>query len=546
MPPKRVRTPNNNPDFLWVNRTPDSDRLSASRQEREELRTITSHARTWRAALRRQQRLAAAQTGASHAQRIVGWNRADSVALSEHSSSETSAAPSPAPLVPFESDDVAPFAHLEDPGDAWWSQNAFQYATQLWLPLIFQNLDAFDAGSSMAPSTVSDAINAIIQGCLHNRMHMFSLLSASTGYLKFVLKAQLDKVDTPEYCTGRALQYLRFYLASDPKPIIDELVIFDLMALSAFERYVGNPEGARTHFGMVQHLVESHGGLDSLDLPLRSLCREWDILVAAGAGERPLMPMTWDPGDLPSSRLHELQHTLLHLGVNPGGSSLYEYATLTPSVLSEILISVFQWFQVQQWLHLRPPDQDVQQRSWVTRRSYALVHELLSTPLAAAFPSSSGIVAGHPGEDKLLECIKQACLITISSNEEARSVRIGHSQQSQSGQSFTFYNIPLLRQALTELLQQQGSTASVEQQELILWITCMAAQKSTQQQQQHSVEDEADQENHRDWFLNLAGQIARRMHLTTMQEIANILARYTCNLNPDVSPNTAGLEAVLT
>jgi hypothetical protein len=545
MPPRRGRTPNNNPDFLWVNRTPDSDRLSASRQEREELRTITSHARTWRAALRRQQRLAAAQNGASHAQRIVGWNRPDSAAQSERSSSETSAAPSPAPLVPFPSDDVAPFAYLEDPGDAWWSQNAFQYATQSWLPLIFQNLDAFNAGGLMAQSKVSDTINAIIQGCLHNRMHMFSLLSASTGYLKFVLKAQLDKIDTPEYCTGKALQYLRYYFSSDPNTIIDELVIFDLMALSAFERYVGNPEGARTHFGMVQHLVESHGGLESIDLPLRSVCREWDILVAAGTGERPLMPVTWDPGDLPSSRLHEVQHKLLQLRANPGGSSLYEYATLTPSALSEILISVVQWFQLQQLLHLRPPDQEVQQRSWATRRSYALVHQLLSTPVAATFPSSSGVIVGRVGEDRLLECIKQACLITISSIEEARSVRIGHPQQSQSGQSFTFYNMPLLRQALTAFLQQQGSTVTVQRQELILWITCMAAQKSTQQQQQHSEAEDADEEDHRDWFLTLAGQIARCMHLTTMQDLANFLARYTSNLNLDGSPNTAGLEAVL-
>lgn len=553
MPPRHGRTPNKNPDFLWVNRGPDSDRLSASRQEREELRTITSHARTWRAALRRQQRLAAAQTDASHAQRIVGWSRSEnSFAQSDHSSGEASAAPSPAPHIPFAGDDVAPFAYLEHPADAWWSQNTFQYATQSWLPVIFQNLNAFDAGGLLAQNSVKDITNSIIQGCLHNRMHMFSLLSASTGHLKFVLRAQLDKVDTPEYCTGKALQYIRHHLTSNSIPRIDELVIFDLMALSAFERYVGNPEGARTHFGMVGHLIESHGGLESIGLPLRLLCREWDILVAAGTGERPLMSMAWGPGALPIPQIQEVERSLLQLGASPGGSFLHEYATLKPSAISEILISVVQWFQVQQLLHLLPPDQEIKQRSWAVRRSYALVHELLCIPMPATapgpFPSSSSGLMTEQGQDKILECIRQACLITISAIEEARAVRIDQQpQQNQSELSFAFYNIPLLRQAMAEFLQdQKGSIIDVDHQELTLWVTCMAAQKTTQHgnghHQHHQVSEEGED---RDWFLGLAGQMARRLHITTAQGLAKVLARYTSNLNPDSSPNIAGLEPLL-
>lgn len=548
MGPKRGRTPNNNPDFLWVNRTPDSDRLSASRQERDELRTITSHARTWRAALRRQQRLVAAQAGASHTQRIVGWNRPESsVSQSEQGSSEASAAPSPASLVPFAIDHlaphVAPFAYLEDPGDAWWSQNAFQYATQSWLPSIFQNLDAFDPGGFMSQEIVSDVINTITQGCLHNRMHMFSLLSASTGHLKFILKAQLDKADTPEYCMGKALQYLRHYFASDPRAIVDDLVIFDLVALSGFERYVGNHKGARTHFNMVQHLIESRGGLESLNVPMRLVCQYWDILVAAGTGERPLLPITWDMGALPSSHTQDVQRELLQIGVNPSGASLQEYASSTPSLLSNVVTKVIEWFQEQQLLHLLPHGQRIQQRSWATRKSYFLVHQLLSTPATAVTFRDQSSADAESGDDKLLECIKQTCLITISAIEEARSVRADHHHPQpvqHDSQSFAFFSIPLLRQALTDALQQPGSTTSVEQhQGLTLWIICMAAQQSTQQGQHDEGEDD------RDWFLGLARQMARRMQITTMSGIADVLARHTYNLNPDASPNTAGLEHVL-
>lgn len=548
MGPKRGRTPNNNPDFLWVNRTPDSDRLSASRHGRDELRTITSHARTWRAALRRQQRLVAAQTGASHTQRIVGWNRPESsLAQSEQSSSETSAAPSPASLFPFAVDDlaphVAPFAYLEAPGDAWWSQNAFQYATQSWLPLVFQNLDTLDPGGSMSQEVVSGVINAITQGCLHNRMHMFSLLSASTGHLKFILKAQLDKADSPEYCMGKALQYLRHYFASDPRAIVDDLVIFDLVALSGFERYIGNPEGARTHFNMVQHLIEARGGLEGLNPPMRLVCQHWDMLVAAGTGERPLLPITWDVAALPSNHAQEVQRELLQIGVRPSGASLQEYASSTLHLLSNILTSVVEWFQEQQLLHLLPHEQRIQQRSRATRRSYALVHQLLSTPAIAVTLHDQSSTYAESEDDKLVECVKQACLITISAIEDARSIRTDdHTQTVQhDSQSFAFFSIPLLRQALTDALHQPRSTTSVEQhQGLTFWITCVAAQQSTQQGQ-HDEEEEED----RDWFLGLARQLARRMQITTMSGIADVLARHTYILNPDASPNTAGLEHVL-
>ncbi|KEF59220.1 uncharacterized protein A1O9_04064 [Exophiala aquamarina CBS 119918] len=554
MPPRRGRTPNNNPDFLWVNRGPGSDRLSASRQGREELRTITSHARTWRAALRRQQRLVNAQTYASRAQRVVGWSRSESrVAQSDPSSSETSAAPSPAPHVPFASDDVAPFAYLEQPGDARWSQNAFQYATQSWLPAIFQNLSAFDKDDLLTQSSVKDTIDSIIQGCLHNRMHMLSLLSASSGHLKFVLRAQLDKVDTAEYCNGKALQYIRHHLTSDSVARIDEFVIFDLMALSAFERYVGNPEGARTHFGMVRHLIESHGGLDSIDLPLHLLCLKLDMLVAAGTGERPLMFMTWDPGALPAPQSQEVQRSLLQVGAKPGGAFVDEHETLKSSAISEILIGVVQWFQVQQLVHLLPSDQVIQQRSWAARRSYALAHQLLciTIPTAAAtFPSSASGVVAEQGNDKLLECIRQGCLITVSAIEESRSVRIDHQlPPTQAGESFAFYNIALLRQALTDFVQDQNRLGTnIEHQELILWVTCMAAQKSTQHgdgPQLLLLHQFSEQGEDRDWFVDLAGQMARHLHVTTALGLADVLARYTFNLNVDASPNTAGLESVL-
>ncbi|OQV09173.1 hypothetical protein CLAIMM_13332 [Cladophialophora immunda] len=293
----RGRPGGTNPDFLWVNRTPDSERLSATRQEREELRTITSHARQWRAALRRQQRLYSAQTEATHAQSIVGWGRQGTV--SETSSAETSAAPSPAAMAHITGNSTDPFTFLESPDDAWWSHNAFRYAVESWLPSVFQDLDVLDETIPSSESCLA-TIDRIVQGCLANRMHMFSLLAASTGFLKYVLRLQLDRYDSPEYCMGKALQHLRHHLAGTPQP--NESLIFDLKALSTFERYVDNFEGARTHLRMVQHLVQSIGGLEILEPPMRLVCWLWDLLVAGGTGETPLMPLTWDPACFQGSK----------------------------------------------------------------------------------------------------------------------------------------------------------------------------------------------------------------------------------------------------
>jgi hypothetical protein len=270
------------PELLWVNRTPESETLSTTRQEREELRTITSHARQWRAALRRQQRLYSAQTEATRAQRVVGWGRPG--ALSETSSAETSAAPSPPALALATSTTgtmADQFAYLETPNDGWWSHNAFQYSVQVWLPDIFHDLDLIDEtwpSSSNSSHSVPVAISRIVQGCLANRMHMYALLAASSGFKKFVLRQQLDRHDAPEYCMGKALQHLRHYLSGSthPAPRVDELLIFDLMALSIFELYVDNPEGARTHFNMVHHLEQMLGGAENLEPALRALCRSWD------------------------------------------------------------------------------------------------------------------------------------------------------------------------------------------------------------------------------------------------------------------------------
>ncbi|KAK7887652.1 hypothetical protein LTR67_009553 [Exophiala xenobiotica] len=531
-----------NPELLWVNRTPESETLSTTRQEREELRTITSHARQWRAALRRQQRLYSAQTEATRAQRVVGWGRPG--ALSETSSAETSAAPSPPALALATSTTgtmADQFAYLETPSDGWWSPNAFQYSVQVWLPDVFRDLDLIQdtwPSSSNSSQSIPDTINRIVQGCLANRMHMYALLAASSGFKKFVLRQQLDRHDAPEYCMGKALQHLRHYLSgpTHPAPRVDELLIFDLMALSIFELYVDNPEGARTHFNMVHHLEQMLGGAETLEPALRALCRSWDLLVAGASGEPPLIGLTWDPGSLPSAQMREvILPELARHGIVPSGVSLIQHAQHVGMVHCELrtaVIDAVQWFQVMQHCQLRNHVPSPTEW-WARRRAYALAHRLLSI-------SSPSPQAGSPGgrveaETFLSECLRQALLLVISdmgamppaTGSDATSACARESSRFSS----SWADPGRLCQALIKFTESMEREAwQDEHGEKVLWMACLGAQL-------------AERHEDRDWCLGLARDLARRQGLSRgMDGLVQLMARYIHRCEPTGVPRVSGFE----
>ncbi|KIX93557.1 uncharacterized protein Z520_10735 [Fonsecaea multimorphosa CBS 102226] len=544
----RGRPGSSNPDFLWVNRTPDSERLSATRQERDELRTITSHARQWRAALRRQQRLYSAQTEATHAQSIVGWGRQGT--LSETSSAETSAAPSPAAMTHITGNSTDPFTYLESPDDAWWSHNAFRYAVESWLPSVFQGLGVLDEELPTSESCLA-TIDRLVQGCLASRMHMFSLLAASTGFLKYVLRLQLDRYDSPEYCMGKALQYLRHHLASAPQA--NESLIFDLKALSTFERYVNNFEGARTHLRMCQHLVQSLGGPEILEPPLRLVCWLWDLLVAGGTGETPLMPLTWDPGLLPRQQMRdEILPILAQSGVIPSGSGLIQYGSLVQPDLSPILSDIIQWFQVQQYNRIHNFSRSPIEQ-WATKRAHAIVHRLLSMGPASPSDRLQGLLS---------ECIKQSFLIILADAEEARQSR-AQTDSYRDPTNYSWSDVGRLRQALSALVQSDENWQE-RHEEIVLWMACLGVQTASTTasgpnvpatQSAAAASSPSEEASPREWFLGVARQLffewrSRTVTLSSpapagSDDLVQLMSRYLHRCEPSGQPDIVGLEEVL-
>ncbi|KAI1627900.1 hypothetical protein EDD37DRAFT_281444 [Exophiala viscosa] len=517
----RARAGRTNPDFLWVNRTPESDSLSATRQERDELRTITNHARQWRASLRRQQRLYSAQTEAVHAQSVVGWARQHNI--SETSSAETSAGPSPSPLAQTTGSTAETFAYLEAPEDAVWSQEAYQYAVGSWLPSVFRGLDVLDETLATSQTTF-DTIDRIIQGCLGNRMHMFSLLATSSGFAKYVLRLQLVRHDCPEYCMSKALRHLRHHLSGNPEA--NELLIFDLGALSTFERYVGNFEGARTHFTMVHHLIQTMGGTDSLELPMRLLCCLWDLLTAGGTGAAPLMPLVWDPGLFSRDEMRERVLPTLHSsGIAPGGAALLQYTSQIRPEFQTTVVDMVQWFQVQQYNQINN-FADLSTERWAQQRSYALMHRLLSISIDPTPAELSGQRLLH----LLSECMRQAFLLVISSMISARLSRV-RVDAHKNPSCVPWSNYARLQQSLVTLIDSEEDWQH-EHEETVLWMACLGAQQPLQTEPQ-------------EWFPGFARDVAQGRGLTTTNELMHLMSKYLHRCDPTGSPDVTGLQSVL-
>jgi hypothetical protein len=425
-----------------------------------------------------------------------------------------------------------PFTYAENPDDVWWSHNAFHYAVNSWLPSIFSNLAALDYASSVADSR-SSTENRIIRACLENRMHMFSLLAASSGFMKFVVKLQLDRHDTPEYCMGKALQYLRHHLASET-PVLDESLIFDLGSLSTFERYVRNFEGARTHLRMVQHIVQSIGGIEIIDSPIRLICRWWDLLAAAGAGHAPLCTLTWDPGPFSSQEMHSLVvPDLARRGLAPGGSSLLAYCPAMHVDLASIMTDVVQWFQVDRCNKIGT-DLGPDTRRWLKTRSYALMHRMLSCP----------DTTGDDTQVRLSESIKQALLAILADHEnEQRSQASAGPTRDLTGSSWS--NFKRQQEALSSFVQADRDWQS-RHEEVVLWMACLGAQWTAR-----TLPENEEDSGISEWFVELAKRswAVRRSHSPTRHAtndvLAEVLGRYVYYCDADGRPDLTGLERVM-
>jgi hypothetical protein len=220
----------------------------------------------------------------------------------------------------------------------------------------------------------------VIQGCLHNEYNMYALLAYMSSYMTGIDKAN-PVGDWPFYM-HKAIKASQDYV-SNGNPITGRL-IFNTFCLACAEWYRYNIENAYLHFKAAKSMVDSMGGLKSLDQPLANLLVIGD---AYAAGELKLKPL-WTDVDFNNGEDHpmtayalqELQKLLS--GTLPIASGLLTSAhqEIVPSALRWVILDLAVVLAV---LRSKPssiagsPSQSPDGRHWTYLRSIAIRHRLL-------------------------------------------------------------------------------------------------------------------------------------------------------------------------
>jgi hypothetical protein len=194
---------------------------------------------------------------------------------------------------------------------------------------------------AFAPSSVSrrrvqmrhtETMVERLKRCVDDEMLMYSTLAYGSSSMAWSL-GKIEEGKAPEYFIDRALQLVRARL-STPAPTIDTWLLLSVYSLAITEMWNGIPEmwakcpprragavksakqcrrASRIHLRALVSLVNGAGGWDNVNpyvLESMILC---DKFLAILEMTRPILPLKWDPGPLPSPSPKQLQSNLRRL-----------------------------------------------------------------------------------------------------------------------------------------------------------------------------------------------------------------------------------------
>lgn len=97
-------------------------------------------------------------------------------------------------------------------------------------------------------------VNNIIQGCMCNSMHMYSLLAATSSRMRRVSDVSFRADNGPEIYLYKALQCMRMLFDTSIDLVFeDRQIILDILQLSMCAWYMDHHEESRTHFNVLKH-----------------------------------------------------------------------------------------------------------------------------------------------------------------------------------------------------------------------------------------------------------------------------------------------------
>lgn len=275
-------------------------------------------------------------------------------------------------------------------------------------------------------------IGAIVQGCMQQEVHMYSLLAATASRMRLVSGICFKANNGPESYLDKAIHSLRGLLKTD-LTIKDRQLILDIYYLSVCEWYLGNYEAADTHFRFVKTFWRSlEPSSSTIDNYLHGMLAYIDGFASpVEPFDPPKSCPSWSvsPSTHPAPCLQSPGSDRLEAGCSGFASALESAACshdLKRIVLDLVCIpGTFQDIR----LRLDHGEALVSETNWFQSKCSQLTHRLLSPPSYGhelCCRLALALVLGHmsqvlgPG----MACMdSEACFATSESNLRVQRLR---------------------------------------------------------------------------------------------------------------------------
>ena len=357
--------------------------------------------------------------------------------------------------------------------------------------------------------------NSIVQGCLTDDIHFYSLLAAASARMKLISNNPLTRPDLPEYFALRATGMLRQYLLN--RQPVTQQIVYDMFLLGTAEVYRYNWSGVRVH---ITGVVAALGGFKQIDPCIRKMILRGDLYLAAVTSAPPILELCWDPGPIAEPKSKNCLTTLLTLDVPlMGAGFLDDLACWSNVTFCNILTDIVTFCRTLQyfWSGFQQISWD---REWVYGRSGALMHRLLSLGQS---PCQDDGKARNQQHALTEECCRLALIIWLwflVFGITGKSAQLPNLEQVLARGPI---GVAPLRKVLTRILELDGPRSgdrgawSITHQAfatygpMLLWILGLGALA-------------AFKEDDRGWFSNHFVTIARSMAVYSYEDFAATIA----------------------
>jgi hypothetical protein len=375
--------------FLWVNKNIHSSALSNNKDDATQIRSVNKHVQQWRA--KSFGKIKSAQ--AMQASRAIGCRR-DSFPKDAKTARKNP--PGPGMKSTFDPEAQAMSAlstilarippRCGSPVDPFESSSVLmtnevfglmRHFIQMFLPtaILAQVENVLNPEKPRLFDHI--ASTRIIQDCVADQKHMYSMLAVTSHQIKYAFGHKLARTDSPEYYMAKALERLRPTMEETEIHANSQQIILDFNFLAMAEAYRTNLAGALVHQRIILYIAQKLGGFNNVEPFVREMCRMADIFISSINRTSPILGLADDPGPIAEDFFTQIQKYISPQRLM--GISFLQQVNLWDSVMFGTVHDVLDVVQAAQFLWAFPGSNiDSAAGDWVLQRSHTLTYKLLS------------------------------------------------------------------------------------------------------------------------------------------------------------------------